>query len=105
MNNSLYEVTVKNGGVSCICLVADATPEQIHTIDTTEGRGQLPRFKKVSNNDGYSYGNPTTDEALKTNIEGMKLADGKYFLTMCHEHFCSGWAAGSNWYGGNIVQM
>lgn len=103
MINKLYKVTIENEAVVKIEFVAEATQEEIRMVDNTIGRRQLPRFKKVVKNNGYSYGDPTIDSMLKENIENMNLTDGKYLMTMRYEYSRYGWASGPNYYAGNIV--
>ena len=103
-NNELYKVTILEGKVANISWLEDAKVADIEEVDSNLLNQSLPKYSRTSNNNGYSYCDPTSEnnDILRGNIEKLGLPDGTYYLTMQYQHFRGGWAMGSNWYGGSI---
>lgn len=64
----------------------------------------IPRFSKVVNNSGSSWGNPETSERFREWLEDLVLTDGIYIAVFDYEYSRYGWARGSNWYGCMLYQ-
>ena len=78
--------------------------EYLYDVPTLGERvREIPKYKEIVRNNGYSYSNPSYDGKAKEIFS--ELPNGEYIAAFEYEYFSGGWASGSNWYGEAIYKV